>query len=151
MRLMYRAGLRCAEALALTPRDIVLARHEVRVNKGKGAKDRVLWVDDATVELVARWKDVRPPSEVLFSTLKGAPLRDRDVREMIARRGRKAGIEIPVHPHLLRHSFASEFLEDGGSLVELQRLLGHERLETTSIYAHVADERLRRFLIERPG
>lgn len=149
MRLLYRGGLRCAEALALRPRDIVLARHEIRVNEGKGGKDRVVWVDGATVEMLARWKDIRPSSEFFFCTLAGRSLRDSDVRDMVARRGRKAGIEIRVHPHLLRHTFASEFLEDGGTLIELQQLLGHERLETTAIYAHTANERLRQLLISR--
>src|SRR6059058_1719196 len=136
MRVFYRAGLRCAEALALRPRDVVLARHEIRVNAGKGAKDRVVWIDEATVEILTRWKEVRP-------------LATADVRKMLARRGRKAGIELRCHPHLLRHSFASELLEDGASLVEVKELLGHERLETTAIYSHVANERLRRFLVDR--
>jgi integrase/recombinase XerC len=151
MRLMYRTGLRCAEALALRPRDVVLARHEVRVNEGKGKKDRVVWMDAATVEYLERWRDVRPPSEFFFCTLKGAELRDRDVRAMMARRGRKAGIEIPVHPHLLRHTFASEYLEDGGTEPELQVLLGHRDPRTTRIYTHLANERVRQLLIERPG
>ncbi len=151
MRLMYRAGLRCAEALALRPRDVVLARHEIRVNRGKGAKDRVVWIDETTVEMLARWRDVRPASDWFFCTLKGAQLRDRDVREMMARRGRKAGITIPVHPHLLRHTFASEYLEDGGTLAELKELLGHEDLRTTAIYSHLANERVRQLLISRPG
>lgn len=152
MRLMVRAGLRCSEALDLKIRDVVLARHEIRVNEGKGGKDRIVWVDETTVELLQRWKDVRPRGgQFFFTTLKGTPLRSRDVREMVARRGRKAGIAIPVHPHLLRHTFASEFLEDGGTLVELQQLLGHERLDTTAIYAHLANERLRTLLVSRPG
>lgn len=128
-----------------------MARHEIRVNEGKGGKDRVVWVDGATVEMLGRWHELRPRCETFFCTLRGTPLRDRNVREMFARRGRKAGIAIPVHPHLLRHTFASEFLEDGGTLVELQQLLGHDRLDTTAIYAHVANERLRERLIARGG
>lgn len=151
MRLMVRAGLRCAEALDLKPRDVVLARNEIRVNEGKGGKDRIVWVDDATVEILARWNDLRPRGEYFFTTLKGARLRDRDVREMMARRGAKAGIAIHVHPHLLRHTFASSVLEDGATLVELQMLLGHSRLDTTALYAHLANERLRQLLVERPG
>ena len=149
MRVFYRAGLRCAEALALRPRDVVLARHEVRVNQGKGAKDRVVWIDEATVEILERWKELRPRSDWFFCTLSGRPLATADVRKMLARRGRKAGIELRCHPHLLRHTFASELLEDGASLVEVKQLLGHERLETTAIYSHVANERLRRFLVDR--
>ncbi len=152
MRLMYRAGLRCAEALALEPRDVVLARNEIRVNAGKGDKDRVVWVDEATAELLHRWKDVRPRgARTFFCTLKGAPLRDRDVRAMMQRRGRKVGIAIPVHPHLLRHTFASEYLEDGGTQTELQALLGHSDPRTTAIYTHMANERVRQLLISRPG
>lgn len=151
MRLMYRTGLRCAEVLALRPRDIVLPRHEVRVNAGKGDKDRVVWMDQATVEYLERWRDVRPGGEYFFCTLKGAELRGRDVRAMMARRGRKAGIEIPVHPHLLRHTFASEYLEDGGTEAELQALMGHSDARTTRIYTHLANERVRQLLIGRSG
>lgn len=151
MRLLYRTGLRCAEALALQPRDVVLARNEIRVNAGKGDKDRVLWMDETTVEYLARWRDVRPAGEFFFCTLKGTPLRDRDVRAMMARRGRKAGIAIPVHPHLLRHTFASTYLEDGGTQVELQALLGHNDPRTTAIYTHLANERVRELLMQRPG
>jgi site-specific recombinase XerD len=151
MRTFYRAGLRCAEALALRTRDVQLARHELRVNAGKGGRDRVVWIDEATEEILTRWKEVRPSSEWFFCTLAGGQLAAADVRKMMARRGRKAGIELRVHPHLLRHSFASELLEDGVSLVEAQALLGHKRLETTAIYAHIANERLRGFLVARPG
>jgi integrase/recombinase XerD len=151
IRLCVRTGLRCAEALALRPRDLVLPRHEVRVNAGKGDKDRIVWMDETTVEYLARWRDVRPAGEFFFCTLKGTPMRDRDVRAMMARRGIKAGISIPVHPHLLRHTFASTFLEDGGTEVELQALLGHSDPRTTRIYTHLANERLRQLLIDRPG
>lgn len=151
LRVMYRAGLRCAEALALEPRDVQLSRNEIKVVRGKGGKDRVLWVDEATVEMLARWKDVRPASPFFFCTLKGRELRSRDVREMVARRGRKAGVEIPVHPHLLRHTFASEMLEDGCSEAELQKALGHASADMTRRYTHVADARLRAFMISRPG
>lgn len=149
MRVMYCAGLRCAEALDLRPRDVQLGRNEIRVNQGKGGKDRVVWIDQATVEILDRWKAVRPASDWFFCTLGGRRLRDVNVREMMARRGRKAGIQIRVHPHLLRHTYASELVEDGYTLPEVQRLLGHARLETTALYLHVADGALRRKLLGR--
>jgi site-specific recombinase XerD len=149
IRVMYCAGLRCAEALSLRPRDVQLARNEIRVNLGKGGKDRVVWIDATTVEILDRWKAIRPRSESFFCTLGGRPMRDSDVRDMMARRGRKAGIEIRVHPHLLRHSYASELLEDGYTVSEVQRLLGHARLETTALYLHVADAGLQRRLAAR--
>lgn len=149
MRAMYCAGLRCAEALDLRPRDVQLARNEIRINQGKGGRDRVVWIDQTTVEILDRWKTIRPRSEWFFCTLKGNRLRDSDVRDMMARRGRKAQIQIRVHPHLLRHTYASELLEDGYTIVEVQRLLGHVRLETTAIYLHIADGMLRRKLVGR--
>lgn len=149
IRVMYCAGLRCSEALDLKPRDVQLARNEVRVNQGKGGKDRVVWIDATTVEILDRWKQTRPRSDYFFCTLKGRRLRDSDVRDMMARRGRKAGIQIRVHPHLLRHTYASELLEDGYTVVEVQRLLGHARLETTALYLHVADAGLQRRLASR--
>jgi site-specific recombinase XerD len=151
IRLLYRAGLRCSEALDLRTRDVQLARHEVRVNAGKGDKDRVVWIDDTTVEILDAWKAVRPRAEFFFCTLAGGRLDDSAVRHMMARRGRKAGIEIRVHPHMLRHSYATELLEDGYQLPHVQRLLGHADLETTAIYLHLVDEELRLRLIERPG
>lgn len=149
IRLLYRAGLRCAEALDLTPRDLQIARREVRVNEGKGGKDRIVWIDEATAEVLDHWRFIRPPSAWFFCTLKGGQVDASAVRHMLARRGLKAGIPIRVHPHLLRHTYASELLEDGFSMIEAQRLLGHAKVETTAIYAHIADENLRRRLIER--
>jgi site-specific recombinase XerD len=73
------------------------------------------------------------------------------VRHMVARRGLKAGVTVRCHPHQLRHSFASELLEDGYSILSVQRLLGHEDLETTAVYLSLVDEELRVRLLERPG
>jgi integrase/recombinase XerC len=148
---MYRAGLRCEEALALRPRDVHAGRGEIRVNQGKGAKDRVVPTDQATLEIIDRWRAVRPKSEWLFCTLTGDRLDTGYVRKMVARYGAKADIEIRCHPHLLRHTCASELLEDGLTLPEVQQVLGHERLETTAIYQHVANARLRQLLLDRPG
>jgi len=151
LRVLYRGGLRCSEAINLRPRDVQLPRNEIRVNEGKGKKDRVVWIDDGTVEIIDRWRVIRPRSDWFFSTLAGGQLDDSYLRQMCARYGRRAGLEIRVHPHLLRHTFATELLEDGYSLIEVQKLLGHEDLESTSIYLHVVDENLRQRLAQRPG
>jgi site-specific recombinase XerD len=149
LRLFYRAGLRCSEALSLRVRDVDLARGEVRVWEGKGGRDRTVWIDSTTVEILARWKDVRPKSEWFFCTLAGAKIHDGNVRHMVARRAAKAGIAMRVHPHMLRHTFATELLEDGFSIIEVQKLMGHAFLNTTAIYLHVVDENLRQRLAER--
>lgn len=151
LRVFYRAGLRCQEALDLRPRDVQLKRNEIRVNAGKGDKDRVVWIDATTVEILDRWRQSRPRSDWFFCTLEGGKMQSSHVRHMVARRGRKAGIEVRCHPHQLRHSFASELLEDGYSILSVQRLLGHEDLETTSVYLSLVDEELRLKLIDRTG
>jgi site-specific recombinase XerD len=151
LRAFYRSGLRCSEALDLRVRDVRLDRGEIRVNAGKGDKDRVVWIDSTSVEILERWKLARPPGEFFFCTLAGERLDDGYVRNMVARYGRKAEIDVRVHPHMLRHSYATELLEDGYSVIEVQKLLGHSDLETTSIYLHVVDSALRQRLLERPG
>lgn len=128
-----------------------LKRNELRVNAGKGDKDRVVWIDSSTVEILDRWRTLRPRSEWFFCTLDGGQLQSSHIRHMVARRGRKAGIGVRAHPHMLRHSYASELLEDGYSILSVQKLLGHEDLETTSVYLHLVDEELRRRLLDRPG
>ncbi len=150
LRVLYRGGLRCSEALDLRPRDVQLGRNEIRINAGKGDKDRVVWIDDSTVEILDRWRAIRPgKAATFFCTLNGARLDDGYVRAMVARYGRRAGIQIRCHPHLLRHTFATELLEDGYLLTEVQQLLGHSDLETTQIYLHVSNETLRLRLKER--
>lgn len=138
----YRAGLRCSEALNLTPRDVQWTKQKIRVNSGKGDKDRVVPVEATLLELLDRWREKRPKSDWFFCTLKGDRMEDSYVREMVARYGRKAGIEIRCHPHLLRHSYATDLLEDGAPVTHVQRLLGHAHLETTSIYLHATDRGL---------
>lgn len=151
LRLMRRTGIRCAEALALAPRDLQQRRNEIRVNQGKGGKTRILYGDPTTWEWLDRWAAARPAGPTFFNTLDGAPMLDSYVRAMVARYGRRARIEIRCHPHLLRHTFACEYLEDGGALHALQKLMGHARLETTAVYLHVIDSDLSRFSAERPG
>jgi integrase/recombinase XerD len=141
--------LRCAEALELRVRDVDLARQEIRVNRGKGDKDRVVWFDSTTAEMLERWKLLRPRSEFFFCTLKGRQLDDRYVRAMVARYGRRAGLEIRPHPHMLRHTLATELLEEGATIIEVQKVLGHSDVNTTAVYLHVVDEALRRRLNER--
>ena len=151
IRLFYRSGLRCNEALNLKLRDVDLRRHELRVWQGKGGRDRRVWIDAVTAEFLAAWRDRRPKSDWFFCTLEGGRMHDSAVRHMMARRGKKAGIAIRVHPHILRHTYATELLEDGYSIIEVQQLLGHANLSTTGIYLHVANESLRQRLIDRDG
>ena len=155
LTLFYRAGLRCAEALALSPRDVQLGEGEINVRRGKGKKDRLIpGLDGETLEILDRWKAIRPASEFFICATskghEGRPLDSGYVRKMVARYGERAGIEVRVYPHMLRHSFASEWLEEGGTVAELQKLLGHVTLGATEVYLHIVDVQLRERMQSRP-
>ncbi len=139
--LMLNAGLRASEVLNLHVGDIDWTSGQLMVRQGKGAKDRALWLNEPDLELLRSWRARRPvTSERLFITLKGTPVKDRDLREMVKRRARKAGISKDVHPHTLRHTFATDLYRVTKDIRLVQKTLGHADLSTTMIYTHLVDE-----------
>jgi integrase/recombinase XerC len=147
---LYGAGLRVGELVALDARDVDLQRGEARV-WGKGGKERVVPLPAAArAALDAYLRERRRPgllAEPLFASLR-APggavrrLADRDVRRVLARRARLVGVADRVHPHRLRHSYATHLLDMGAGLREIQELLGHASLSTTQRYTAVSAQRL---------
>jgi len=135
---MYRAGLRVAEVLAMRAADVDPERGTLRVLHGKGDEARTVGLDDGGMAMVQRWMDARASlghrHGPLFCTLAGGPLSDAYVRTMLRRIGAKAGIEKRVHPHGLRHSLAVDMANEGVPMPMIQRQLGHKRLSTTDIY-----------------
>lgn len=135
---MYGAGLRLAEALALKPADVNLDACEIRVLHGKGDKARTAGIDKGAVVHLARWIDRRRTlgirSRVLLCRLDGGPLDPRYVRAMLRRAATKAGIDKRVHPHGLRHTHAAELEREGFTATEIQHQLGHSSLHTTAGY-----------------
>jgi site-specific recombinase XerD len=143
LAILYRAGLRCAEALALQQADLDPDRSYVIVRRGKGDKFRTVAMDPGGFALVLRWLETKRKlglrTPLVFCTLQGRPLYPSYVRTLLPRLGDKAGIGKRVHPHGLRHTFAAELAEEGKPPNVIQAWLGHERLSTTSIYlAHIA-------------
>lgn len=137
MAVMLYAGLRCAEALALKPRDVDMEGYLIRVVRGKGGKDRNVPIEAALEHALRDWRAIRPAGPTFFTTLGGAPLGGRYVREMVGRCARKAGIAERVHPHLLRHTCATYWIGERRLPVhEVQLLLGHARLSSTERYLH---------------
>lgn len=140
---LYRGGLRLAEALALYPRDLNGERGTVRIHNGKGHKPRTVGLDATAFGLIERWRRVRdqrgfePRTTPLFCTLGGRALAPRAVQAMLTRRANKAGITKRVHPHGLRHAHAMELITDERiPLNALQRQLGHSNLTTTALYVN---------------
>ena len=152
----YRAGLRCFEALALHRRDIDTDDDYLHVRSGKGGKSRKVGIDNGALAMIQRWLDIRKKLGLnghmpVFCTLKGEPLTNAYVRGLMARLGKKAGIEKRVHFHGLRHTFAWELSEEGVPTKKIQGLLGHSRLETTAVYlAHLAPHDLIEVARSRP-
>jgi integrase/recombinase XerD len=142
LRLMVDAGLRVGEVLALQMRDLDWTAGKLMIRQGKGAKDRVVWINEDLLVLLRQWRERRPTGDVLFTTLKGDELDSRYVREMVKRLARKAGIEKDVHPHLLRHTMATDLLRATKNLRLVQKALGHSNITTTTIYAHIVDGEL---------
>ena len=150
VELLYGAGLRVGELVALDVRDVDLHRGDVRV-MGKGGKERVVPLPAAAREALAAWLEARRGpgllAEPLFTTLRPGPervrrLSARGVRRILRSRALRAGIADHVHPHRLRHSYATHLLDMGADLREIQELLGHASLSTTEKYTAVSAERL---------
>jgi integrase/recombinase XerC len=153
IELLYGAGIRVGELVSLNLADINLDRGEVRV-WGKGNKERIVPLPKLVCLAVRSYVQRREgtsatePSHPLFSSLRSrkgeAPRRlgDRDVRRLLSDRARQLGIAERVHPHRLRHSYATHLLDMGADLREIQELLGHASLSTTQKYTAVSVQRL---------
>lgn len=152
LEMMYRAGLRVGEVCALKPRDVDLRRGVVRIHDGKGG-DGTSYFDAETLRvLVEQWKTIRrtlPKSEQLFCTLAGGAVSTRYVQQMVRRMAKRAGVTAVCTPHVLRHTFATELLEEGFSIREVQDAVRHADLSSTEIYTHVLDEQLRTKIQQR--
>ena len=144
--ILYRGGLRLGEALALFPKDLDAAAGTVTVLHGKGDKRRTIGLDPGAFALVERWLDRRRElsltrRERLFCTLRGKPLKDAYVRQMLPRLAQRVGILGRIHAHGLRHFYAATATRLVAPIVHVQRALGHANLNTTAVYlARIAPE-----------
>jgi integrase/recombinase XerD len=149
LQVLWRCGLRANEVCGVHLRDVDLKAGEIRVRKevAKGGREAVLYLDAQTVEWLERYKLERRKhangAPYLFVTLTGNRLSRQYVWEMVSRYARKAGIDRPVWPHMLRHTYATTLLAEGFTISEVQRLMRHARLDTTAIYLEVRDLDLR--------
>ena len=141
LELMYSAGLRLAELVSLNLGQIDLNDGNVEV-VGKGGKARVVPVGRYAREAILAWQKRRgelanADETALFVGKRGARITPRAVQERFRQRGIQQGINSRVHPHKLRHAFASHLLESSGDLRAVQELLGHADIATTQIYTHL--------------
>ena len=166
IKLMLDSGLRLSEAVNLKWKHINLMSGKLEVKEGKGAKDRVVYIGERTLEQLKEWRDrqaeklkekVRDNKGLVFTTLSGNKLNQGNVRKMVYKYAEKSGIqeyeikennngkeykERKVTPHTLRHTFATDLYRDNGNIRLVQKALGHSDLSTTMIYTHIVDEEL---------
>lgn len=140
---LWRGGLRVAEACALYPRDIDPVAGTVNVRRGKGHRQRIVGLDAEAMAVVQRWLELRgrlglhgrhPLFCVIRRGTRGRALHPARVRELLAHRAAKAGLDRRVHPHALRHTHASELSLEGVPVDVIRRQLGHRSLATTQRY-----------------
>ena len=141
---MYGAGLRVSEVTNLKVQDLDRDRKVIWVRNGKGHKDgQVMLADPLREVLIAYWRWKHPADWLFPGDKTDCPLATRSVFWICRKAARLAAIAKPVHPHSLRHAFATHLLDDGVNLVVIQRLLGHANLKTTARYLHVSDAAVR--------
>ncbi|MCU7842337.1 MAG: tyrosine recombinase XerC [Candidatus Thiodiazotropha sp. (ex Monitilora ramsayi)] len=141
MELFYSSGLRLAELVSLNIDDVDLQEHMVEVT-GKGAKTRRVPVGRHARQAIRQWLDARNTMPVideqaLFVGVRGRRISRSTVQKQLHLRSIEQGAPRNIHPHLLRHSFASHLLESSGDLRAVQELLGHANISTTQIYTHL--------------
>ncbi|HRD02764.1 MAG TPA: site-specific tyrosine recombinase XerD [Candidatus Saccharicenans sp.] len=149
LEILYGSGLRVSELVKLELKDIRLKEGFV-VCKGKGNKERIVPIGRQAIHWLNTYlQDIRPGwdkkgSSVVFLTRRGSGFTRQGVWKQLKAYGQRAGLFDKIHPHILRHSFATHLLEHGADLRSVQMLLGHSQITTTQIYTHVSRERLRK-------
>jgi integrase/recombinase XerC len=150
LELLYASGLRVSELASLTPEQVDLETNEIRV-WGKGSKERMVlmgkpaaaalksYIGEGRIKLQGKKK-----SNALFLNRYGQRLPERSVQRLLEQYAKKSGIGKRIHPHMLRHTFATHLLDGGADLRVVQELLGHARLSSTQIYTHVTKGQARK-------
>jgi len=148
LEVMYSSGLRVSELVTLELKDVRLDQGFL-VCKGKGSKERIVPLGRPAIRWVKSYlREVRPlwdkyGSQTLFINRRGKAFTRQGIWKILKAYGKEAGLSEKIHPHVLRHSFATHLLERGADLRSVQMLLGHSQITTTQIYTHVSRERLK--------
>ncbi len=136
IQLLYGSGLRVSEIVNLKKSDIHPDESIIIIRQGKGMKDRITVFPDVLKENISLFSNESCP--FVFQSERGSRLTERTVQQIVKRAAKRARIKKNVHPHTLRHSYATHLLEQGTDIRIIQRLLGHSSVRTTEIYTHVS-------------
>ncbi|MEA1993375.1 MAG: tyrosine-type recombinase/integrase, partial [Euryarchaeota archaeon] len=139
MQMLYAAGLRVSELHKLNIDNIEGMKIYVRL--GKGAKDRVVFIDKNTKKLLKRYlKERKNDKKAVILNKNGKRMSQRSMQYIVKKYAKKAQIKKNITPHTLRHTFATHLLQNGADVVVIKDLLGHSDLSTTQIYTHVTNK-----------
>jgi len=149
--LFLDTGLRLSELINLTISDLNMNKRSMLIRNGKGGKDREVYLGKTALKELAKWLSIRGHfayEDRLFLTRQGEPLKKRHVETILERLAKKAGLTgVRVSPHTLRHTFATNFIRNGGDVFSLQRILGHASIETCMIYVHLGGRQLQEAML----
>jgi len=145
LSLIYACGLRRSELLNLKPQDIDSKRGMLRINQGKGKKDRLVPISEKILELLREcYKNEKPKVYLFEGQVAGEKYSEGSLQKVLKSALDKSVIKRPVTLHWLRHSYATHLLESGTDLRYIQELLGHNSSKTTEIYTHVSQRSLQK-------
>jgi len=137
IKLIYGTGLRVSEIINLKKRDLHFDEKLIKINLGKGKKDRFVTLPESILAELENFSKIGD-SKYLFESQRGGNLTSKSIQLILSTNAKKAGIKKRVYPHLLRHSFATHLLEAGTDLRIIQKLLGHSDIKTTQIYTQIS-------------
>ena len=148
--LALNTGMRIGDLVSLQWEDIEFDTGRCHIKNGKGSKDRVIFIRPAILsEMLDTCRKMnREPQGLVFSTLKGEPIKTSYLRRMIAEKAKKAGIAKRVHFHLLRHTYLSRLYGRTKDIRVVQEVAGHADISTTQIYTHLSGEDVRRAMLD---
>lgn len=149
LELLYATGLRVSELVNIKISNINKSDKSIKV-LGKGSKERIVLYNNHTKVALDKYLSNgyhslnKKNNGYLILNNRGDKISDRYIRDIINKYVKKAGLDIKISPHTLRHTFATDMLEEGSDLMTVKELLGHESLNTTSIYTHITNEQIRK-------
>ncbi|WP_310594080.1 tyrosine-type recombinase/integrase [Flavobacterium sp.] len=137
--LLYSGGLRLSEVINLKIADIDSSSMTITIRQAKGKKDRQVMLSEKFLLILRQYYLKYKPSSFLFEGQNSLQYSGRSIQQIVKESATKSGLNKPVSPHILRHSFATHLLESGTDIRYIQELLGHNHLKTTEIYTHMTD------------